>query len=73
MKNDWELLKQKDIYAILDGDELLGNSDNITFRITYHNHGTIVLIDFIVFFLKILYTLGGSYDQNLRYAHLPIL
>ena len=35
MKNDWELLKRKDIYAILDGDELLGDSNDNIFRMPY--------------------------------------
>ena len=35
MKNDWDLMKRKDIYAILDGDELLGDSKDDTFRMPY--------------------------------------
>ncbi|SCY24018.1 Abortive infection C-terminus [Butyrivibrio hungatei] len=35
MENDWNLLKRKDIYAILDGDELLGDGNDDTFRMPY--------------------------------------
>lgn len=35
MENDWNLLKRKDIYAILDGDDLLGDGNDDTFRMPY--------------------------------------
>ena len=35
MKSDWDLLKRKDIYEILDGDEVLGDGKDDTFRMPY--------------------------------------